>query len=265
MFFKKKLLSENEFAKKFANELIKKVKGLKINSINNLEIVTELNGISDYKYFLDNCYSEYVRDPKLVNDIIERYLRGASEMYLPKENVNIDKIIPIIKNKRFVKSVKEINASFEQDHILEAYNEELFIFYAEDKEESIYYLSNQDLKDINFPIENVKEKAIENLKNTVKFRREGKDGYYAIMAGGSFEASFILLQEIWNHENFPVDGNLVIGVPARDVLFVTGSNDSKNLQKLNDLVKNVNEGGNHIISEKIFELVNGKFEVMKVF
>ena len=43
MFFKKKLLSETEFSEKFAKQLTKKVKSLKIISINELEVKSEFN------------------------------------------------------------------------------------------------------------------------------------------------------------------------------------------------------------------------------
>lgn len=263
MFFKKKLLSENEFAKKFAKELLKKVNGLRITSIRNLEIVAEYKGVNDYKHFLDNCYLEYIGEAKLINEIIERYINAAYEIYLPKENVNPGRIFPIVKDKRFIKGLREANVDFEKSHIFESYNDELFVFYAEDRENTIHYLSKDDLKDINFPIDNLKEKAIENLENSIKIERHGDNGYFMITAGGNYESSLILLN-IWDHENFHVKGDFVIGIPSRDVLFVTGTQDSENLHRLYDSVEKINETGDHIVSDKIFELRNGKFEVLQI-
>ncbi|OXA73898.1 hypothetical protein B0A67_02245 [Flavobacterium aquidurense] len=261
MFFKKKLLSEDEFAKKFAKELLKKVNGLKITSINNLEIVSEYKGVNDYKHFLDNCYLEYVGEAKLINEIIGRYINAAYEIYLPKENVNSERFFPIVKDKRFIKGLHDTIVDFEKSHIFESYNDELFVFYAEDRENTIHYLSKDDLKEINFPIENLHNKAIQNLSDQLEMNRHGENGYFMITAGGNYESSLILL-DIWYHENFAVNGNFVIGIPARDILFITGSKDSENLHRLYDSVKNINETGDHIVSDKIFELRNGKFEVL---
>lgn len=262
MFFKKKPLSETEFSKKFAKLLVKKVKGLEITSIKELEIKSEFDGRNS-QHFLDNAYSEYENDPKLIKQIFQKYLNGLSEMFLPKELLKEDRILPIIKDKRFIKSLEEINPDFEANHIYEFYNDEIVIFYAEDKENSIQYISREDLMEINFPIENLYKKAIQNLSDQFQMKRHGENGYFMITAGGNYESSLILL-DIWHQENFPVEGNFVIGIPSRDVLFITGTKDSKNLHRLYDSVEKINETGDHIVSDKIFELRNGKFEVLKI-
>ena len=261
MFFKKKLLSQTEFSEKFSKELLKRVIGLKINSIKNLEIKTEFEGSNDFRHFLDNCYLEYTNEPKAITEIIERYINGACDIYLPKEEVKIERILPIIKDKRFINDLRKINPEFEKNHIYESYNDELFIFYAEDKENSIHYISIEDLKKIAFSRENLKTKAIENLENYISIERHGENGFYMITADGNYESSLILL-DIWNKENFPINGNFVIGIPARDVLYVTGNKDSENLNKLYHSIKEINENGDHIVSDKIFELRNGKFETL---
>lgn len=260
MFFKKKLLSETEFSTKFAKQLAKKVKGLKITLINELDVESEFNE-GKHQHFLNNAYSEYINDSKFIKEIIEKYVNGLSAMFLPKELLDEERILPVVKDRRFIQSLEEINADFEKNHIYEFYNEELIIFYVEDRENSIHYISKDNLEEINFSIENLREKALENLSNNFEMKRHGENGYFMLTAGGNYESSLILLN-IWNHENFLVAGNIVIGIPSRDVLLITGSKDSKNLHRLYDSVKNINETGNHIVSDKIFELRNGKFEVL---
>ena len=51
MFFKKKKLTEVEFAKKFAQALKTRVQGLEIISISELEINTKFGDSSDFKLF----------------------------------------------------------------------------------------------------------------------------------------------------------------------------------------------------------------------
>ncbi|MRX68302.1 Protein of unknown function [Flavobacterium resistens] len=262
MFFRKRLLSEGDFAAKFAKQLIKNNKGLKIISINELEVKSEFNE-GEHQHFLNNAYSEYVNDPKFIKRIIEKYVNGLSSMFLPKELLDAEKILPVIKDRRFIKSLEDINADFEKNHIYEFYNEELIVFYVEDRENSIHYLSKDDLEEINFSIDNLRRKAIENLSNNFEMKRHGENGYFMLTVGGNYESSLILL-DIWNHENFLVDGSFVIGIPSRDLLLITGSKDSENLHRLYDSVQNINETGDHIVSDKIFEFKNGKFEVLQL-
>lgn len=260
MFFKNKIISVNEFSQKFAKQLTRKVKGITIVSIIEFEIKTEFNG-GNYRHFLDNCYSEYANNSKKITEIIERYVESASLMYLPETKVKAERIFPIIKDKRFLQGLQEMNIHYEKSHIYETYNDELFIFYAEDRENSIHYISENDLKEINFPIENLKEKAIENLLTNLEMKRHGENGYFMITVGGNYESSLILLN-IWGQGNFPVNGNFVIGIPARDILFITGSKDSENLHRLYDSIQKITETGDHLVSDKIFELRDGKFEVL---
>lgn len=261
MFFKKKLLSETEFSEKFAKQLTKKVKGLKIISINELEVKSEFNE-GKHQHFLNNAYSEYINDPKFIKEIIEKYVKGTFAMFLPKELLDVERILPVIKDRRFIESLEGLNADFEENHVYEFYNEELVVFYVEDRENSIHYIAKDDLKEINFSIENLREKALENLSNNFEMKRHGESGYFMLTAGGNYESSLILLN-IWNHENFMVDGNIVIGIPSRDVLLITGSKDSLNLHRIYDSVQDINETGDHIVSNKIFEFINGTFEVLK--
>ena len=176
MFFKKQLLSETEFSEKFTKELLKRVTGLKISSIDKLEIKTEFQDSKDFRHFLDNCYSEYINEPKSETEIIKRYVNGACDIYLPKEIIKVERILPIIKDRRFVNELKKINPEFETNQIFESYNDEIFIFYAEDKENSIHYISIEDLKELDFSAENLKTKSIENLENYITIERHGENG-----------------------------------------------------------------------------------------
>lgn len=259
MFFRKKKLSEIEFAKRFAKQLAEAVIGLEIVSINDLEIRTKFEDSGEFTHFLDNCYSEYSNDPKAIKETIERYVIGAKSLYLPKEPIQLDRILPVIKDHRFISDLKEINPEFEDKHVYEPYNSELFIFYAEDKDHSVNYLTQEELKSVAISREHLKSKAIENLKNIISIESHGDNGYFMLVADGNYESSLILL-DIWNGGNFAVNGELVIGIPARDLLLVTGKNDTENIEKLSRFVKDINESGDHLVSKELFEYRNGKFE-----
>ena len=263
MFFRRKKLNENEFTAKFAKELLGAIKGLEIIFIGELEIKSKLEGNEESRYFLDNCYQEYVREPKQIKQIFQKYINGFIAGNAPKEEVNPDRILPIIKDQKFINGLKALNENFDKKHVFERYNSELYIFYAEDKELSINYLTHDDFQKLDISLEELREKAIENFSQQITITKYGGDGYFMITAGGNYEASIILMN-IWEKENFDVDGTIVVAVPARDMLLVTGSKDSKNLHKMYDVVENTLTTGNHIVSDKLFELVDGKFETFKL-
>ncbi|PQJ73753.1 DUF1444 family protein [Polaribacter butkevichii] len=263
-FFKSKSnLTESEFAEKFFAELKKKVKGLELVSINGLEVITKLKDSDNYKHFLDNSYAEYKNDPKDLKNVIEKYTFASKDLFLPEEPIQLKRIVPVIKDKRYLIESSKIIENFENTHVYEKYNSELYIFYAEDKENTISYFTKEKFEQLNVGIETIKEKAIENLNSVVsKMERHGENGYFMLTSGGDYEASLILF-DIWNKENFPVNGNLIIGIPARDIVFITGTNDKDNIEKLKNTINEINESGDHLVSDKIFEFRNGKFELWK--
>lgn len=58
-----------------------------------------------------------------------------------------------------------------------------------------------------------------------------------------------------------VDGDIVIGIPSRDVLLVTGANNAAYMKTLKDTVHEVYETGDHLVSDKLFIYKHGKFEL----
>lgn len=253
------MFTEIEFSEKFAKRLVEKVNGLKIYSINGLKIQTEYENSNKFKHFLDNCYSEYLREPKNIEDIFLKYLNSAKSLYKSSENINISNILPVIKDERFLESIEAINPNFELNHIFEKYNNELYIFYVEDTETNINYLTKDDFEKLNIKKEELQKIAIENLSNSIEIEKHGEDGYFMLVADGNYESSLILL-DIWNEENFEVSGKIIIGIPSRDVLLVTGKNDYENIERLSKTISEINESGDHLVCEKLFVYKNGKFE-----
>ncbi len=55
------------------------------------------------------------------------------------------------------------------------------------------------------------------------------DRIVMLTAGGDYEATLILLPEVWDSVSQMVSGQIVAAVPARDVLYFTGDADPENL------------------------------------
>jgi uncharacterized protein YtpQ (UPF0354 family) len=50
-----------------------------------------------------------------------------------------------------------------------------------------------------------------------------------ITAGGDYEASLLLFDDIWSGGQIKVEGDIVVAVPAKNVLLITGSQNRKGL------------------------------------
>ena len=257
----KTTLTENEFAEKWIKNLKTKKKGLKLIKTNGLELHTEFNG-KEFTYFLYNAYADYKIDPSDLDGIIDNHTKGSLNLFKPKEPINPSRIVPIIKDNRYLDELLRLN---EQDtvNLIESYNDELVIVYAEDKEETINYFAKKDFEKLEFATDTLRNYAISNLNSVLpNIEINGNDGLYLIVAGGNYEASLILKDDIWTKENFPVKGEFLIGVPSRDMLLITGSKDIENIKKLKGIVAEIDNSGSYLISNKLFIRNKGVFEVV---
>lgn len=67
------------------------------------------------------------------------------------------------------------------------------------------------------------------------------DGPIMLTCGGHYEASLLLYDHVWEQLAPHVDGDVVVAVPARDLVFVTGSRDREGLKKLEEIVDDAYE------------------------
>ena len=83
----------------------------------------------------------------------------------------------------------------------------------------------------------LRDLAIENLLNRLpKIERRGDNTLSYLLADEFSEATLMLVDTLWNKENFPVNGDIVVFVPTRDLIIITGSDDEEGLRKAREFV-----------------------------
>ena len=91
----------------------------------------------------------------------------------------------------------------------------------------------------------------------------GGKGSFGISAGGDFETSLILSTRLWTKENFEVDGDFIIAIPNKDLLFITGSNNQKEIDRIEKIAEDSYRTGNHPVSPYLFKWNGKMFEKYK--
>tara|TARA_R110001583_G_scaffold63217_2_gene185282 strand:- start:6040 stop:6462 length:423 start_codon:yes stop_codon:yes gene_type:complete len=114
--FKSKL-TEEEFGRKYFGKLEEKVPGLKFISLDGLELKTKLEGHDEMRHLLDNSFAEYKNDPKDLNKIIEKYSNASKELFDSKSAIEPKRIVPIIKDYRFLDETLKLNPDFKNDFL----------------------------------------------------------------------------------------------------------------------------------------------------
>ena len=250
------LLSEKEFTQKYITSLMKQNKDIEIISTSTLKVIFKLKQSEEQQSFLDNAYLNYKSNPSDIDEILERYgLSMLASIDAEDSQFTKDKILPVLKDYLYIKQTKELmkDKSNVDDELLvyEKLNEILYIVYAFDTLESIRFLSSSDLERLDIKKSQLKEIAIHNLLNSMpQIQTQGDtSGLSMIIADGNYEASFLLVDELWTKENFPVKGDIVVYIPSRDTVLVTGSEDKENLDKIHTIMYSPEQAWPYIVAD----------------
>src|SRR5262245_55823814 len=88
--------------------------------------------------------------------------------------------------------------------------------------------------------------------------RRGAEHIFLIEAGGNYEASLLLADGIWSSGQIRVDGDIVVAVPGRDALFVTGSRNRAGIARLRAMAAEL-ASQPHGLTPALFVYRDGKF------
>jgi uncharacterized protein YtpQ (UPF0354 family) len=262
------VISQAQFTREFAEALRQSSPGLKVEIVNGTELdITKTDG-SHVSTFLSNAYDLYKQSPKSKDEIIRRYVAADLESLI---NVNISntvdrtRIVPIVKDKPWLEDFKkELAARGTKklpDSVYEELNSDLVIVYAEDSPNSVRYLVAKDLEEAHIDRKDLRGLACTNLlRQLPKVKKEGAKNLYILNVGGDYEASLLLLDSVWSDVQKDVHGDIVVAIPTRDVLMVTGSQDSQALKEMKKLVDEAFTQGAYTLTKQLFVRRDGTFD-----
>lgn len=259
------LLTPSEFTKDFAETIKKTNPNVKVEVLKDLELKVTTTDGRDSTSFLDNAYDTYKQDPSAKTEVIQRFVSASMEtIENTSDAIDRTRIVPIIKDRVWLEETRRAilsrGAKIVSEQVYEDFSSDLIIVYAEDSPKNIRYLSEEDLKRAKVERSELRALACENLERLLpKIERHGQDGLFMFTAGGTFEASLVLFDSIWNSGQIEVNGDLVVAIPTRDLLLVTGSKDEQGIAKVKQMIENAFSNGSYQLSRKLLVYRNGRF------
>lgn len=261
------LVSQDKFTMLYMDALRAAVPEVQVQVTGRMELSIEHDG-NEVRAYLDNAYSRYSTAPDMLDQVIGDYVAATVEQVVaPPEETDVTRIVPVIKGATYL---EELNAGAVGDEVVliahEPYNDDLIILYAEDTPRNIRYLGDDDLDDLGVDRAGLRQAAIANLDRLLpEVQAQGSDGTYMLIADGNYEASLLLFDDIWNGDlwstgSLPVSGEVVIAVPARDVLVVTGSRDAVGIATLRDIARDIVASDPYSLTDQLFVYRNGRFQ-----
>jgi len=257
-------LSEREFTELYMDSLKIRFPDIQLQIIDSLGIDVTLSD-SEYKLFLDNAYRDYLQAPDSIGQVISKYISKTSYLFTSETHVIPEHLVPVIKNIDYLDHISRLgmDSSVNFNHIkplYQSYNDELIIVFGEDNENGVMYLTDSAFSNLSIGRDTLLSFSIENLWELIpEITTNNDEGYYIVFADGVYESSLIVITEIWTQGNFNVKGDFVIGIPARDLLYVTGSQEKKVIDNLRVKVAEEYHTKEYSISPELFRWNGNKF------
>lgn len=260
------ILSPRQFSQQYIQAAKAKMPDLKLEMVSDLQLHVKDSANKEWEVYLDNAYTAYKANPQDMNAIVDRYLASLSEIRTADESTDRSRIVPIVKDRRWIKdiiaSTKSRGMKELPNWLSEPLNDELEVFYAIDSPQNISYIGPDDLKKHRLKREELRALAVQNLLALLpKISIEGSPSLYMIVADGNYEASLLLVDSIWTGGQIKVDGDIVAAIPSRDLLLVTGSKNKEGLAKMRMMADKLSKEASYSLTNKLFVYRNGKFEI----
>jgi uncharacterized protein YtpQ (UPF0354 family) len=212
---------------------------------------------------LRNAYVVYKRDPAQRDAVIHRYVDVLAETLKVGEKRTLDRsrIVPVMKSVKWLEGVKQMpnGTGPPIEPLTEPFNSELTIVYAEDGDKAVRFLTTRDDVGDRSKLHDLALANLHRLLPKIEMRGPA-NGLWLIEAGGQYESSLLLADSIWSSGQFEVDGDIVVAVPVKNAVFVTGSNNHAGLARLRALAAEL-ANGPYGLTPQLLVYRNGKFVV----
>ena len=142
------------------------------------------------------------------------------------------------------------------------------VMYALDRGQDFIFTTRGDMAKAGLTLHELHEIGLHNLGQQCNgtpglklLPQEG--GWFGLVMGGHFEASLVLLDQIWDEalkEHIP--NGAVVGIPARDKCVFCDAKSREGIAKVHDGVKRVYATGDHVLSDKLFLRRDGQWRML---
>ena len=171
------------------------------------------------------------------------------------------RIYPMLKQTLpFTDSTPGIQLIEDEEPALENFLMDIQVMYLIDFDSFYSYISKGQLKKWRISIDSLKRTAISNLDQLAEGKaqlHEGKE-YGMVILNGNLEASLLLSTNFWSNLLGVLKyEELIVGVPARDMLLIANGKNEESIAQLGEAIKRTYALGDNVISKWMFQRVNG--------
>lgn len=142
---------------------------------------------------------------------------------------------------------------------------DLYCYYGIDKGSYLSLLMKKQLPE-GVTLEDLEDLAIENLLDNYNEHVEGHEtdfGGIGITCGGEYEASFVIIPEMFDNMHNILGENLVFAIPSKEFLVFIDGKDPKAVKGLKEMVREIHADGGKLLSKQLFTYKGGEIGVFE--
>jgi hypothetical protein len=219
--------------------------------------------------YLDNAHRQALQSPADADAVIARHVAAlqGTRAIDTSQPIDLARIVPIVKDRAWsegvARTLAERGGKAPKPLFQEPLNDALTVHYAEDAPKRLRYLTEADLAAWTTRPEALRVLAQANLRRDltdIQVRRG--NGLAMLTAGGTFEASLLLLDFLWTEEQIGLPEPWVVAVPARDLLLVTSLSTPAMVERLRDIAQRAHRESAYALTPELFVRREGKWVLL---
>lgn len=181
----------------------------------------------------------------------------------------LERIVPVVKVVEHSESKADLNTGLklveladDDSPVSRVLAGDLIVMYAEDRDDCFAYLTKKRVRELGLSLDDLHKLAVENLPCRVPNIQVHGDGHsFMITAGGNFEASLLLHPTFWDGLAGHLSGFPIAAVPARDLLFVAGSESEQGRAFIKKQAECELDDKGHALSKRVFIRKDGAWSL----
>ncbi len=169
---------------------------------------------------------------------------------MPGDESSVETIVPCVKVALPGGGKADFELSEDDSPVEAPFVADLIILYGFDEPAYFTIVNLREFRRLGLDHDSIHRHALENLRRLIPAPEVSQvfEGVYMLTCGGNFESATLLLDEIWEQTQQMVENDLIVAVPARDIVLFTGSENIDGLAFIRSKVSIILETGDHILT-----------------
>lgn len=197
----------------------------------------------------ENAYAEYAQGADL-DEVLDYFVRVNVSVMRDEVDAGLTEknVLPVLRSAAYIEYLEGLEFA----PVYEPFVEGIVTLYVVDTPEAIRPFDVAELEESGIARDDLHALAMANLADVLPpLEKETYEGVTMLIADGMFESSVLLWADFDAYVDVDVAGDLVVAVPARDAVFVAGSEDEQGIGIVRELVEAIYPSAGYPVSETL--------------